>query len=86
MFSLTWYFLSCFAVVFIVNYGLLCFKNCKWCFWLQVRSIASNPAKEKTPDVTKEELLGSLQEIQDDDEPGLDKVVKKEPKETKNSY
>ena len=30
--------------------------------------------------------LGSLIEVKDEDQPGLDEVVKKEPKETKNSY
>ena len=48
--------------------------------------MVSNPAKEKTPDVIKEKLLGSLIEVKDEDQPGLDEVVKKEAKETKNSY
>ena len=40
-------------------------------------------SKEKAPDVIKEGLLDLLTEIEDEDKPGLSKVIKytKEPKE-----
>ena len=62
---------------------LLQTKNLKWCFWLYVRKIASNPIKKKAPDVIKEQFLDSLIGIENEDELGLGEVVKntKEPEE-----
>ena len=57
---------------------MVCFHKLieKIVFFLQIRIVSKNVTKNKTNETIKQELLDSLQENDDAEEQGLNKIVK----------